>query len=156
MSLNNFHTKFWLLLGFVTFISFFVRCQKIEIRPHSKIQDGSFIIELIVADSLIETTQTYAGQNRYFYSISRSEFDSIKRKLVEQEIPEPRMKEIYGSASDVFILIFIMEGDKVSEYYLESPQSFEDFFSASAKCIQNEALKKQVLALREFAAHLRE
>ncbi|QNR25652.1 hypothetical protein [Croceimicrobium hydrocarbonivorans] len=75
---------------------------------------------------------------------------------MEQEIPEPSMKEIYGSASDVFILIFVMEGDKVSEYYLESPQSFEDFFRVSAKCIQNEALKKQVLALREFAAHLRE
>lgn len=154
MSLNNFHIKFWLLLGFVTFISFSAHSQKIEIRPHSKVQDKSFTIELIVADSLIETTQTYAGQNRYFYSISRSEFDSIKRKLVEQEIPEPSIQEIYGSASDVFVLIFIMEGDKVSEYYLESPQSFEIFFSASAKCIHNEALKKQVLALREFAAHL--
>ncbi len=156
MSLNNFHTKFCLLLVSVTFMGFSANSQKIEIRPHSKIQDRSFMIELIVGDSLIETTQTYAGQNRYFYSISRSEFDSIKRKLVEQEIPEPSMKEIYGSASDVFILVFIMEGDKVSEYYLESPQSFEDFFSASAKCIQNEALKKQVLALREFAAHLRD
>ncbi|WP_421751035.1 hypothetical protein [Croceimicrobium sp.] len=148
--------RLFLLLAVLLAISINGLAQKVEIRPRSKTQNRSFMIELIVADSLIEASMPYAGWERYFYSISKTEFGSIKGIINSLNIPEPNMSQIYSLGADISILIIIVEGDRVNEFYLESPESFKAFFGEFSDLIQNVNLKRQLIGLKEFSSHLRE
>jgi hypothetical protein len=125
--------------------------QLIELRPLSKTQDRSIEYNLIVSDKDIETGQLYIGQNRYFYSILRSEFDSIKNILLSHAIAEPTSEQIYGKKADAFVIIFVIDEDSgVSEFYLGELDDIEAFFKAASEQIRNERLKMSFERLQDF------
>jgi len=120
--------------------------QKIEIIPKKINTDKTVKIELLVSSDSINAFHVYNGNVQYL-SIKPSEFISFKKALKETKVPCPTMSDLSKVSESGSILIFIVDGTEVSEYYLEDVEIYKPFFQITSTIFSNQEVASRILRI---------